>query len=302
MPSGQSPKLIATINFKGGVGKTTVTWCMADTLALFPNQRVLMFDLDAQMSLTQAIALNEDSGRLEDRFGKWYEIAVQRKRTIFDAIEAFTRPGSTFNFPVGFDVVYQISDQLHFVPSVEDLYWLELEVFDRDSMRDFIRRLIGKITNTPKMSKYHYVLFDCPPSFTLLSYSVLTCADLVLIPVNPDFFASRGTSLILNSLKMRIEPHPLPKIGVFMNKTKTFGRDASTGKWRPTNESAFYMREVGRVCSEASKHENIDVRFFDSFIRERVGIKRAITGGGVPADLVPDFRALWQESKEFLSQ
>lgn len=302
MPSNQSPKLIATINFKGGVGKTTVTWCMADTLALFPNQKVLMFDLDAQMSLTQAIALNEDSGRLEDRFGKWYETSVQRKKTIFDAIEAFTRPAANFDFPIGFDVIYQISDQLHFVPSVEDLYWLELEVFDRESMRDFIRRLIGKITNSPRMPRYDYVMFDCPPSFTLLSYSVLTCADLILIPVNPDFFASRGMSLILNSLKMRIEPHPLPKIGVFMNKTKTFGRDQTTGRWRPTNESAFYIREVGRVCSEASKRENIEARFFDSFIRERVGIKRAITGGGVPADLVPDFRALWQECREFLSQ
>ena len=301
MPNTQSPKLIATINFKGGVGKTTVTWCMADTLALFPNQKVLMFDLDAQMSLTQAITLNEDSGRLQDRFGDWYEKSVQRKKTIFDAIEAFTLPNATFNFPIGFDVIYQISDQLHFVPSVEDLYWLELEVFDRDSMRDFIRRLVGKISNSPKMPKYDYILFDCPPSFTLLSYSVLTCADLLLIPVNPDFFASRGTSLILNSLKMRIEPHPLPKIGVFMNKTKTFGREPS-GKWRPTNESAFYMREVARVCAEASKRENIDVRFFDSFIRERVCIKRAITGGGVPGDLVPDFRALWQESKEFLAR
>jgi chromosome partitioning protein len=258
-----------------------------------------MFDLDAQMSLTQAISLNEDSGRLEDRFGKWYETAVTRKKTIFDAIEAFTMPGTTFNFPIGFDVIYQISDQLHFVPSVEDLYWLELEVFDRDSMRDFMRRMVGKITNSAKMPQYDYILCDCPPSFTLLSYSVLTCADLVLIPVNPDFFASRGTSLILNSLKMRIEPHPLPKIAVFMNKTKTFGRDQS-GAWRPTNESAFYMREVSRVCVEASKREKIDVRFLDSFIRERVGIKRAITGGGVPVDLVPDFKELWQEAKGFL--
>lgn len=299
MTTSQSPKLIATLNFKGGVGKTTITWCMADTLALFPNQKVLMFDLDAQMSLTQAISLNEDTGRLEDRFGKWYNTAVARKKTIFDAIEAFTRPGTTFNFPIGFDVIYQISDQLHFVPSVEDLYWLELEVFDRDSMRDFMRRIVGKIANSAKIPKYDYILCDCPPSFTLLSYSVLTSADLVLIPVNPDFFASRGTSLILNSLKMRIEPHPLPKIGVFMNKTKTFGRDSS-GNWRPTNETAFYMREVARVCDEASAREKIEVRFLKSFIRERVGIKRAITGGGVPADLVPDFTALWQEAKELL--
>lgn len=292
--SNKNPKLVATINFKGGVGKTTVTWCMADTLALSPGQRVLMFDLDAQMSLTQAIALNEDTGRLEDRFGAWYEKAISRKRTIFDALDKFARPAAHFDFPIGFDVIYQITDQLHFVPSVEDLYWLELEVFDRALMRDFIRRLVGKITSAPKMAGYDYILFDCPPSFTLLSYSVLTCADLVLIPVNPDYFASRGTSLILNSLKLRIEPHPIPKIGVFMNKAKTWGN-------RPTNEVQFYMREVKRICMEGAAEQKIDVRFFDSYIRERVAIKRAITGGGVPAEVVPDFQDLWKECLDFLS-
>jgi len=40
---------------------------------------------------------------------------------------------------------------------------------------------------------------------------------------HPDFFASRGVSLLLNSLKMWIEPHPTPQIAVFMNKTKTYG-------------------------------------------------------------------------------
>lgn len=295
MNPSKSPKLIATINFKGGVGKTTVTWCMADTLALSPGQRILIFDLDAQMSLTQAIALNEDTGRLDDRFGSWYEKAIARKRTIFDALDKFARPAAHFDFPIGYDAIYQISDQLHFVPSVEDLYWLELEVFDRALMRDFIRRLVGKITSTPKMAKYDYILFDCPPSFTLLSYSVLTCADLVLIPVNPDYFASRGTSLILNSLKLRIEPHPIPKIGVFMNKAKTWSN-------RPTNEVQFYMRELKRICQEGAANQNIDVRFFDSYIRERMAIKRAITGGGVPTEVVSDFRDLWKECTGFLAK
>lgn len=53
-------KTIATINFKGGVGKTTATWALGHVAALTPNTRSLVFDLDAQMSLTQAIALNED--------------------------------------------------------------------------------------------------------------------------------------------------------------------------------------------------------------------------------------------------
>jgi chromosome partitioning protein len=291
----RSPKTIATINFKGGVGKTTVTWCLGDVLTTTSNYNVLMFYLDAQMSLTQAIALNENTGALYDRFEKWSQNSVAHKKTIFDALDAFTKPNQHFDFAVGYDFIYQISTQLHFIPSVEDLYWLELEVFDRDRVKDFIRRLLGKITNAPKLTRYEYVLFDCPPSFTLLSYSVLRCCDLVLIPVNPDFFASRGVSLIINSLRLRIEPHPIPKIGVFMNKTKTFAN-------KPTKEVSFYMRQVDRVCRERAQQENINARFFKSYIRERVGIKRAITGGGVPGELVADFQNLWKESIEFLNE
>lgn len=291
--TAKSPRTIATINFKGGVGKTTVTWCLGDVLSSTSKLRGLVFDLDAQMSLTQAIALNEDTGFLHDRFGKWYEKSVERRKTIFDAIDAFTKPGQHFDFPVGFDFIYQITDNFHFIPSVEDLYWLELEVFDRESMREFIRRILGKITNAKQLPQYDFVLFDCPPSFTLLSYSVLSCCDLVLIPVNPDFFASKGVALILNSLRMRIEPHPLPKIGIFMNKAKTWANS-------PTKEVQFYMREVGRVCDEAAKKHGVNARFFESYIRERVGVKRAITGGGVPPEMVPDFQNLWRECLEYL--
>jgi chromosome partitioning protein len=292
---GRSPKTIATINFKGGVGKTTVTWCLGDVISSMTDAKVLMFDLDAQMSLTQAIALNEQTGALEERFGKWYQRSVERRKTIFDALDAFARPAGKFDFGTGYDLIYKLTDNFHFVPSVEDLYWMELEVFDRDSVKDFIRRLLGKIQSNPGLPEYDYVLFDCPPSFTLLSYSVLSCCNLALIPVNGDFFASKGTSLILNSLKMRIEPFPLPRIGVFMNRARTYAQ-------RPTKEAAFYMREVGRVCSEAASAQGIDARFFDSWIPDRAGIKRAITGGGVPGDLIDPFKGLWQESVSFLEQ
>ena len=288
-----NPRTIATINFKGGVGKTTVTWCLGDVVSAFSDARVLLFDLDAQMSLTQAIALNEDGYSLEPRFQKWYESAIAKKKTIFDALERYTVPSQHFDFPIGFDFIYKLTDNLHFVPSVEDLYWMELEVFDRDAVKDFVRRLLGKITNSPKLPGYDYIMFDCPPSFTLLSYSVLSCCDLILIPVNPDYFASKGTNLILNSLKMRIEPFPLPRIGVFMNKTKT---------WRnsPTREARFYIREIERVCNEAAKQENIDARFLNAWIPERVGVKRAITSGGVPQELVDPFKILWNEIVGYL--
>jgi len=291
---GKTPKTIATINFKGGVGKTTVTWCLGDVVASFSDAQVLLFDLDAQMSLTQAIALNEDGYALEPRFQRWYETAIERRKTIFDALDQFARPGQHFDFPVGFDFIYQLTDDLHFVPSVEDLYWMELEVFDREAVKDFIRRLLGKIVNSNKLPNYDYVIFDCPPSFTLLSYSVLSCCDLILIPVNPDYFASKGTNLILNSLKMRIEPFPLPQIGVFMNKTKTWGGE-------PTKETKFYMREVERVCKQAATSQNIRAEFLKSWIPERVGVKRAITSGGVPKELVDPFKGLWNEVVGYLA-
>jgi chromosome partitioning protein len=291
--AGKSPKTIATINFKGGVGKTTVTWCLGEIVSAMSNAKVLMFDLDAQMSLTQAIALNEDTGALEERFGTWYQRSVSRRKTIFDALDAFARPAASFEFGTGFDLIYKLTDNFHFIPSVEDLYWMELEVFDRDNVKDFVRRLLGKIQGNPNLPDYDYVLFDCPPSFTLLSYSVLSCCDLVLIPVNGDFFASKGTSLILNSLKMRIEPFPLPRIGVFMNRARTYAG-------QPTKEAQFYMREVKRVCEEAASTQKINAQFFESWIPDRAGIKRAITGGGVPGELIGPFKQLWNESVSFL--
>jgi chromosome partitioning protein len=291
--ANQSPKTIATINFKGGVGKTTVTWYLGDVVSSLADSKVLIFDLDAQMSLTQAIALNEDTGMLNPKFQKWYEQAIDRKKTIFNALDQFTKPAAKFDFGVGWDFIYKVTENLHFVPSVQDLYWLELEVFDRDGVKEFVRRLLGKIGAAKQLPDYDYVLFDCPPSFTLLSYSVLACCDLILIPVNPDFFASRGTSLILDSLKMRIEPFPLPRIGVFMNKAKPYGG-------LPTKESQFYMREVKNVCNKAAKAQQIRATFFDAWIPDRAAIKRAITGGGVPFDLVDPFKNLWIETVEYL--
>jgi len=87
---------------------------------------------------------------------------------------------------------------------------------------------------------------------------------------------------------MRIEPYPTPQIAVFMNKTKTYANS-------PTKETAFYMRRIKQICDNASKDQGIRATFFDdAWVRERVGIKRAITGGGVPPELVQDFQGLWK--------
>jgi len=121
-------KSIATINFKGGVGKTTATWALGHVAALEPNVRTLAFDLDAQMSFTHAIALNEDGSPFKS-FSDWYDKSFTNKKTIFDALDEYTKP-ATFTFEVDADFIYKISARYDFVPSVQDLYWTELEVFD----------------------------------------------------------------------------------------------------------------------------------------------------------------------------
>ena len=160
MSDKRPPKSIATINFKGGVGKTTVTWCLGDLISTYSDVNTLLFDLDAQMSLTQAITLNDD-GSLSGKFKDWSERSEKRGKTIFKAIEAYTSGGS-FDIGINHDFIYQITDKYHFVPAIEDLYWLELDVFDRQRLQNFIRDLLGKITWSKNVPDYRYALFDCP--------------------------------------------------------------------------------------------------------------------------------------------
>lgn len=248
------------------------------------------------MSLTQAIALNEDGTPFKN-FTDWYDRSLKKKKTIFDALDEFTKAGS-FNFGINHDFVYRISDTYHFIPSVEDLYWTELEVFDREKVKFFVQRLLEKIGNSTSVPNYNHVLFDCPPSFSLLSYSVLSCCNLVLIPINPDFFAARGLGLLLNSLRMRIEPFPVPKIGVFMNRAKKPG-GSSVKKY--SNETQRYLDDAGYVLNQVSKERGLKVRLFESPIFDRVGMKRAIQEG-MPADFQSQFQSLWGEIQNFLSE
>lgn len=289
-------KAIATINFKGGVGKTTATWAIGNIAALPRHNRVLLFDMDAQMSLTQAIALNEDGSPFKD-FSDWYEKSIAKKSTIFEALEDFNKPGA-FNFKIDFNFIYRISERYHFVPSVQDLYWTELDVFDREKIKHFVQRLLEKIENSPGLEKYDCVLFDCPPSFSILSYSVLSCCDLVLIPINPDFFAAKGLDLLLSSLRLRIEPHPLPKIGVFMNKAKKPGGSSMK---RYSNETQRYLDDASDVLDKVGSKYKLNARLFDTAILDRVGMKRAIQEG-MPSESRSQFQSLSNEIFKFLNE
>ncbi len=286
-------KSIATVNFKGGVGKTTITWLLAKYAAERRKRKILVIDTDAQMSLTLAVQLHEDTGTLDKDFEQWYENRhKKKKKTILNALEKYElMEKGHFDFPIDSSFIYQITDNLHFVPSVIDLYWLELDVFDRDKVKNFIRALLGKIEHSRRFN-YDYVFFDCPPNFTALSYSVLSCCSLILIPVNPDIFAPRGVEMMLDGLELRIQPWPDPKIGVFMNRVRLY-------KNSPTREAQRYWEEVKRICEE-KKTKGMKIEAWDVFIPERVNIKRAIPGGYFPEEFESDFSKLWDNIEKTL--
>ena len=290
-------KTIATINFKGGVGKTTCTWALGYVAAQSPSISSLVFDLDAQMSLTQSIALNEDGNPFKN-FTDWYDRATGKNKTIFNALDEFTKANSKFDFGINHDFVYRINDRYHFIPSVEDLYWTELEVWDREKVKFFVQRLLEKIRNSKNVPDYDFVLFDCPPSFSLLSYSVLSCCDLVLIPINPDFFAAKGLNLLLSTLRARIEPFPVPKVGVFMNRAKPPGGASSK---RFSNETQRYLDDARFVLKNVATANGLKARLFDTAIFDRVGMKRAIQEG-MPRAFNDQFSALWKEVQSFLQE
>ena len=285
-----SARTIATINFKGGVGKTTVTWCLGDILSVFDSARVLLFDLDAQMSLTHAIALDAD-GRSSGKFDRWYENSKKNNRDIFSVLRQHLE-GDLQHFHPDNGFVYRLKQDHHFVPSTEQLYWFELENSDPEKGKFFLKNLLGRVQHSSNLPKYDYFLFDCPPSFTVLSYSVLTCCDLILIPFNPDFFAARGIGMLIAGLQHRIQPHPLPKIGVFANRVRTWAQ-------QPTKAAQAWISDVRHTCEHSG---NLDVCFMDTWIPDRASLRDAITNRATPPEAISSFRSLWDEVEQMLSR
>jgi len=245
------------------------------------------------MSLTQALSLDAD-GNAPRKFAAWMEANRQSQRTLIAAFRQFVGKGK-FYFDINDEFVYRLRNNYHFVPSTEQLYWLELQHGSVDPAKGkfFIKELLGHIEGSAALPKYDFALFDCPPSFTLLSYSVLTCCDLILVPANPDFFAAKGIELLLAGLKERIKPHPLPAIAVFANRVKTWA-----GK--PTSRARAWIADMESTCKIARTRWDINVHYLDAWIPDRVSIRDAITARKTPSEPAQDFLKLWEEANRKL--
>lgn len=284
-------KSIATINFKGGAGKTTVTWLLAKYLVEKLGKKTLIVDIDAQMCLTLAVQLDENKGKLNKDFDIWSH-QNDNQRSLTKVIETFEKTkGDPLNFSFN-SLIFKMSDKLHLIPSTIDMYWFEYDTTDREKIKNFVNLFLKKLEKNSDYN-YDYVLFDCPPYFNALSYSVLSCASMVLIPVNPDILAYKAIYLFIEGLTKRLKPMPVPKISVFMNKAKIMREH------HLTTESNNYLNEVKKVKTNL-EHIGTKIEVFDSFIPERVDMKPSLPKASFPADYEEYVQKLWNNIEKKL--
>ena len=171
-------KIIALVNQKGGVGKTTSSINLAACLG-YLGKRSLLIDLDPQGNSTTGLGI--DKGDI--------------KKSIYDLL-------------IGSADVKEVIKKtkfknLYIIPATISLAGADLELAEKARMDpEFSKNRQLKIGLEEVKEVFDYIIIDCPPSLGLLTTNALTAADSVIIPVQCEFFALEGIMQLLNSIML----------------------------------------------------------------------------------------------------
>ena len=168
-----APKIIAITNQKGGVGKTTTAINLATALAAI-ERTVLVIDLDPQGNASTGLGIPGEA----------------REITSYDLLLGAA--------PIGDAVLPSEIPGLEIVTATVDLSGAELELADLPH-RNF--RLRQALDDAETKNRYDYILIDCPPSLNLLTINALVAADEAFVPLQCEFFALEGLSLLLRTIE-----------------------------------------------------------------------------------------------------
>jgi chromosome partitioning protein len=160
-------KIIAVANQKGGVGKTTTSVNVAACLAA-AGQRILLIDLDPQANATSGVGLEKKEG------GSAYP-ALLGEAALAQSIVPTAFPG------------------LSVVPSEVDMCGAEVELSRLDNHLHRLKTALGPLANS---GQFDLIMIDCPPALGILTLNVFSAADWLLIPLQCEYYALEGISMI----------------------------------------------------------------------------------------------------------
>ena len=165
-------RIMAIVNQKGGVGKTTTAINLAAALTEH-GKTVVLIDMDPQGNASTGLGV----------------MRADRKLTSYDVVV----DGANIN-----DALYDTGvDGLSLVPSDMDLSSAELDLGSMDGRTLMLSKAINQLNYKPD-----FVLLDCPPSLSLLTVNALSAAHSVIVPLQCEFYALEGLSQLLKTIEM----------------------------------------------------------------------------------------------------
>ena len=281
-------KRISIINFKGGVGKTTLAFHLGTGLAAFHDARVLLIDMDHQSSLS-IVCLGPD---------KWQE-AVDENRTVDEVFRPFISPST----PPGDEIIiespvagywrdreysYRNCNNMDIVPASLQLDDTEIELTSSHQGNAILsewnkRTLICRwIEETGIDDEYDYIIFDCPPATKIVSQNAISASHGYVIPVVPEAVMERGAPHLYDMMKSGIDIRlkALSSMGgtrtMHVPDTELVGlaitriRVASNASSGYTDDHTQHLRSLQNRWKS---------NLIEPYIKDRTGVGAALTSG-----------------------